>query len=313
MTWAVGSQNPILVCPSVKDVWSDFGFTAGAFGATSELWQSQGAAAPAWVTGEGEQLGQVLRLNKTANNASYVQMAATRFTPFLISSSLPNGVAIYARVKAKTNTGQPILSFHLEFYDGANTLLTSAATNYDITIGTTLVANNTWQVLRYYFGVPTLPAGTAGVRGKIGFLTADTNAADVYVDWAFVGYPLDFADLGPYSRGVFLEDKFPRVRVYERRRQNAVDGSRETQLWNTGLLESSFKMAPTDDAGRTTINNFVDYVSRGNPFSFALNQTDLSKNFIQRAIPASKQKSNGIKQLGGTPFHKWDWAMQEVI
>jgi len=299
--------NPAIVFPSVRDVWPDFGFVSGAFATDSEHWNGVGGVAPTIVTGEGEQLGSVVRFNKGAGNATYMQLNSIRYTPNLYTGT---GLTSYylVRLKAKTQAASPSILMRQDYYTSGGAFISSGTSQF-LYPGTDFAADNAYRV--FLMSAGTIPSNAAGIGGVVGFTAADGSSCDLYMDWICQGFVLDFAALGPSAHGAFIEQRMPLPRVYERTKQNAIDGTPEVQLWNAGWRENKLKTTPLDDAAGNSVLAFVGYATRGAPYSIMLNPADLTSGFLSRAMISRQQAKSGLRQIAAG-MHVWEWASEEV-
>ncbi len=302
--------NPLIIYPSVESVLPAFGFPTGCMGSGIEQWDVHTAGAlgsVTLVTGEGERSGNAARYIKTAGTGTlYMELDNTRYAPFLYAGT-DLLLTHHLRLKCTAQSGGGKFYFRLAFYDSAGAFISYGYSQY-VVLGTDLAADGGWVTFRLPKSSQyAVPAGTAGVRAQLGFLDSDTATGTVYVDYVIAGGELNFYDWGPppSTRGAFFRDTFPNQRQFERRQQKASDGSVETQLWNDGFQDGDVTSTPLKDGDRDQILTFVDYVTRGAPFTLWLDQTRHDLDFVLKAAwdPAATQA--GLTQIPGG-YHAWN-------
>lgn len=308
MSSPLTSNNPMIVYPSIKDGYPDFGFASGVLANDSEHWNPfvAGTSTATLVTGVGEQLGSALYLHRTAGNYCGVNMQTLRFLPNMTPGSITPSYLL--RIKCTAQTGNDSLLVYVDFYTSASAYISTSAIG-TIQLGVDLAADGVWRI----FKIPAsaVPSNCAAIGGFFGTQDAGSSTYDLYVDWITFGHLLDFSQLGPSSKGAYIDQKMPRQRVYERTKQNAIDGTPEVQVWDAGWLETSLKSTPFDDAARTSVLAFNSYALRGAPYTIMENPANLTRNYLPRAIAAAGQRGSGIKQIAAG-LHVWEWKSEEV-
>lgn len=306
-TWANGRWNPWIIYPSVADSTVDFGFASGALDATR--WSAGGAALPTMVTGQGEQIGSAVRFQPAGVEYSYISTA--KYETKYFKRSYSGTFYIYCRAKCTANTTNSAFTASIVFYksDGTTTSGTSLLYAPMFTTGTTLPADSTWRVFRYAYPITT-DADISKVFLQVGFQTDATNNSTVYLDWVTFGYDLNFADLGPSNHGALLVEKLGIAKSYSRTMNQADSGALEAVQQNSGLYQIQLKSTPIDETAFAAYKNFFDYCSDKSTFTLWRNQTDFSRDFVQRLI--LEQDNDGVSRIKGTPLYQFEIKASEA-
>lgn len=307
-TWASGYWNPWIIYPSVADTVADFGFVLGTLpGSAATTWGNEGITAATVVTGEGEQIGSVIKFNMAGSASCSIQYK-DRCVPYFKQSTALTMYS-YCRVKSDAVPVDTNFTITVQFLNSALAPTGAGITLVPFSSGQ-LASDDTWVIKRASQAV-TIPADAAAITVNVGYLNGDgPHTNTTYLDWVTIGFDLNFADLGPSNHGALLAEKLGITKTYARTLNQADSGALEGTVLNTGLYDLSFKSTPIDETAYTKYKNFFDYCSDKSTFTFWRNQTDFTRDFVQKLI--LEQDNDGVSRIKGTPLYQFEIKASEA-
>lgn len=318
MAWTVGRLNPLILYPT-PNVYNA-GMESAFGGSNYQNWQAGGSASRITTAGEMHSGDACARLNPTAATAYLDQYygLADRAHKSVTAEASCGAFYVYFWAKAKAHTGNAYMRLEFRWLNSAYATISSSSDSWPIgssavggSTGPAIPIDNTWRFYRNVTAFPSIPSNAVYLEIVLGDYTA-AGTYDLYLDDVMCGHVLDGQDMVDITNyGAMAAHPFRYGSTAAGTYSRAVSGKYASRRYHTGYRSGELQYTVMSE--KTRLNQwavFVNYVADGTPFTLNYNQSEMTRDYISKAILS--MDDDGLTQVPGTPHWRGAVGWREV-